>query len=80
MFFLQMKFLKVFLGNTCTLVFVVRSLNYGLKNKVLSVPQRHGVITFLPLGDRARHYLKNWCHMTLLNTVYNIASAVFLLD
>ena len=66
------EFLKVFwkyIG-----VFVVRSINYGYKNNILSVTQRHGVITLLPKGDKARHYIKNWRPITLLNTVYKIAS------
>ena len=55
-------------------VFVVRSINYGYRNGILSVTQRHGVITLLPKGDKPRQYLKNWRPITLLNTVYKIAS------
>ena len=55
-------------------IFVVRSINYGYRNSFLSITQRHGVITLLPKGDKPRHYLKNWRPITLLNTVYKIAS------
>lgn len=65
-------FLKVYLKYFG--VFVVRFINYGYKKIYLSVTQRHGVITLLPKGDKARHYIKNWRPITLLNTVYKIAS------
>lgn len=71
MVFLQ-NFFKVF-GKYIG-VFVVRSINYRYKNNILSVTQRHGVITLLPKGDKARHYIKNWRPITLLDTVYKIAS------
>jgi hypothetical protein len=55
-------------------VFVVRSINYGYRNGILSVTQRHNVITLLPKGDKTRQYLQNWRPITLLNTVHKIAS------
>ena len=55
-------------------VYVVRSINHGYKNNILSITQRHGVITLLPKGDKPKQYLKNWRPITLLNTVYKIAS------
>jgi hypothetical protein len=55
-------------------IFVVMSINYGYRNGILSVTQRHDVITLLPKGDKPRQYLKNWRPITLLNTVYKIAS------
>jgi hypothetical protein len=66
------EFFKVFwkqLGN-----FIVRSLNYAYENKLLSITQRHGIITLLPKGEKPRQYLKNWRPITLLNTVYKLAS------
>ena len=37
--------------------------------------QRQGIITCLPKGDKARHLLKNWRPITLLNVIYKLASA-----
>ena len=66
------EFFKVFwkkLGN-----FVVRSINYAYTSGNLSVTQKQGIITCLPKGDKPRHFLKNWRPISLLNTVYKIAS------
>ena len=54
--------------------FVVRSINYAYQEGHLSVTQKQGIITCLPKGDKPRHFLKNWRPISLLNTVYKIAS------
>ena len=56
--------------------FIVRSINYGYIAGELSESQRSGIITCLPKGDKPRQYLKNWRPITLLNTIYKIASGV----
>ena len=38
--------------------FLVRSLNYGYEHSMLSVTQKHGVITLIPKGDKPRQFLK----------------------
>ena len=40
----------------------------------LSSPQKEGLITLLPKGDKPRQFLKNWRPVTLLNVLYKIAS------
>ena len=56
--------------------FVVRSINYGYLTNNLSITQRHGIITCLPKGDKPKQFLKNWRPISLLNTVYKIASGI----
>ena len=55
---------------------VVRSLNYGFKEGKLSVTQREGIITCIPKEGKPKQFLKNWRPITLLNTIYKIASGV----
>ena len=54
--------------------FVVRSINCAYQVGNLSVTQKQEIITCLPKGDKPRHFLKNWRPISLLNTVYKIAS------
>lgn len=54
--------------------FVLRSLNLGYKNRELSTCQRQGIITCIPKENKSKHYLKNWRPLTLLDSVYKIAS------
>ena len=54
--------------------FLIRSFNYGLENKKLSITQRQGIISILPKGDKPREFLKNWRPIALLNVSYKILS------
>ena len=65
-------FLKVFwkqLG-----VFVLRSLNHGYTIGELSITQKQGIITCIPKDNKPKIFLKNWRPLTLLDTVYKLAS------
>ena len=54
--------------------FVVRAINFGLLQGELSITQQRGLIVCIPKENKCRNYLKNWRPITLLNTVYKIAS------
>ena len=54
--------------------FVLRSLNYGYEMGNLSITQRQGIITCIPKDNKPKQFLKNWRPLTLLDTVYKIAS------
>jgi len=43
----------------------------------MSVTQRQGVIVCIPKEGKDKQFLKNWRPITLLNTVYKIASSYF---
>ena len=55
-------------------IFVTNALNYGYENGMLSVTQRLGIITLIPKGDKDKSFLKNWRPLTLLNSLYKLAS------
>ena len=55
-------------------VFVLRSLNYGYLTGELSTTQKKGIITCIPKENKSKIFLKNWRPLTLLDTVYKIAS------
>ena len=55
--------------------FVFRSIRYGYNQGELSVTQKQGIITCIPKGDKPRQYMKNWRPISLLNTVYKLASS-----
>lgn len=54
--------------------FVVRAVNFGFVRGELSVTQQQGLIVCIPKENKNRHFLKNWRPISLLNTVYKIAS------
>ena len=54
--------------------FLVRAINESFKKESLSSPQKEGIITLLPKGDKPRQFLENWRPITLLNVSYKIAS------
>ena len=54
---------------------MVRSINYGFYNGQMSVTQRQLVIVCIPKEGKDQQFLKNWRPLTLLNTVYKIASS-----
>ena len=55
-------------------IFVTNALNYGYENDMLSVTQRLGIITLIPKGSKGKTLLKNWRPLTLLNSLYKLAS------
>ena len=56
-------------------VFLTRSINNGFEKNEMSVTQRQGVITCIPKEGKDKSFIKNWRPITLLNTVYKIASS-----
>ena len=66
------NFFKVFwnkIGN-----FVVRAINCAFVKGEFSLTQKQGIITCIPKGDKPKQFLKNWRPITLLNTIYKLAS------
>ncbi|MCU7801406.1 MAG: reverse transcriptase family protein, partial [gamma proteobacterium symbiont of Lucinoma myriamae] len=66
------EFFKVFwkqLGH-----FVCRSINFGYLKGELSITQKQGIITCIPKDNKPKQFLKNWRPLTLLDTVYKLAS------
>jgi len=54
--------------------FVVRAINYGFNNGCLSITQKQGVVTCIPKVNIPKQFLKKLRPITLLNTVYRLAS------
>ena len=55
--------------------FLIRYINYGLYSGKILVTQKQGVIVRIPKEGKDFFKLKNWGPITLLNTVYKIASS-----
>jgi len=55
---------------------MIRSVNYGFYSGQMSVTQRQGVIVCIPKeGKDKQFWKKNWRLITLMNTMYKIASS-----
>ena len=67
------EFLKVFWGKMK--YFVTESLNCGYRKGELSISMRQCIITCLPNPDKDRSFIKNWRPISLLSTIYKLASA-----
>ena len=53
---------------------MLRSLNHGYAIGGLSISQKQGIITCIPKDNKPKIFLKNWRPLTLLDTVYKLAS------
>ena len=67
------EFLKMFWNDIG--YFILRSVNYAFINGELSITQKLGIITCIPKGDKPKRFLTNWRPISLLNTIYKLASA-----
>ena len=67
------EFFKFFWNNLGKFVF--RSINYGYKTGQLSITQKQGNIICIPKGDKPTQFMNNWRPISLLNTVYKVASS-----
>ena len=54
---------------------ILRAINESWEDGEFSFTQREGIITLIPKGSKDRRHIKNWRPITLLNTVYKIASS-----
>ena len=52
----------------------MRAINESFKKDSLSSPQKEGIITLLPKGDKPWQFLKKWRPITLLDVSYKTAS------
>ena len=52
----------------------MRAINESFKKESLSSPQKEGIITLLPKGDKPWQFLKKWRPITLLDVSYKTAS------
>ena len=67
------EFFKFFFTDLGT--FMARSINYGFYSGQMSVTQREGVIRCIPNEGKDKQFLTNLWPITLLNTVYKLASS-----
>ena len=54
---------------------LLKGINESYDDEEFSFVQREGIITCLPKENKDRRFLRNWRPITLLNTVYKIASS-----
>ncbi len=54
--------------------YLVESINYAYNTGLLSITQKHGVISLLPKTGRDPMWLKNWRPITLLNQDYKLVA------
>jgi len=54
--------------------FVLRTINYSLEERCLSITQKQGIIICIPKENKSKLFIKNWRPITLLNTVYKLTS------
>jgi hypothetical protein len=47
----------------------------GIKLVNYQLHKKQGIITCIPKGDKPRQFMKNWRQISLLNTVYKLASS-----
>ena len=66
------EFLKVFWGKIK--YFIANALNSCYKKGKLSTSLRQSIITCIPKGNKDRQLLKNWHPISLLCTIYKLAS------
>jgi len=69
---LPAEFYKVFLKDIST--FLISCLNRSYQKGNLAITQRRGIISLIPIRDKALNGLKNWRPITLINCDYKIAS------
>jgi hypothetical protein len=55
--------------------FICRSINFGFKKGEMSITQRQGIITCIPKEGKDKRFINNWRPITLLNTIYKLASS-----
>ena len=70
---IPVEFLKIFWNKLK--YFILRSLNYSFKIGELPWSLRQCVITCLPKPDKPRDLLNNWRPISLLSSIYKLASA-----
>ena len=70
---IPVEFLKIFWIKLK--YFILRSLNYSFKTGELPLSLRQCVVTCIPKQDKPRDVLNNWRPISLLSSIYKLASA-----